>query len=100
MVSDQGAVLQEVKKNLQVILVTYKVEFYGPFLARDLLRPIFEQVIKDLTLNNQRVSIVATHDFTLRFRVAILPCVFVLIDATQQSSVSQPVILCGTLLQN
>jgi hypothetical protein len=59
--SSQGTILQEVKKNLQVILVTYKVEFYGPLLARDLLRPILEQVLKDLTFNKQRVSVLPSN---------------------------------------
>ena len=41
-------ILNEVKKDLQFILLTYKTAFYGPLLAKDLLRPILQHVIRDL----------------------------------------------------
>ncbi len=41
-------VLNEMKKDLQLILGTYKTAFYGPLFAQDLLRPILQHIVRDL----------------------------------------------------
>jgi hypothetical protein len=49
-------IVQEFKKDLLAVLLTFKVEFDRSYLAKDLLRPILDLVFKDLEESTERVE--------------------------------------------